>query len=240
VTYPMRASYKNSIQRRLGVLGLGRFLLAPCLTHFFFVASLGLSFSNQIARTAARVVPFSDKTSHLALSMNGRMSRVGIETATRSHEPPSYDASCAHETRVYARVRAPAPAFARSRVRVNRVTTVVYSSTRLFEQPISAVSGHDGSPVNTRASTSSGLMVTEHSATATAATNTRQLVPHRSTGTAVGQTGSTCNTRIPDTVRIPDSRAAVPTRRQQQYRARTEMACRGETRRAASVYKRFL
>lgn len=35
--------------------------------------------------------------------MNGRTSRVGIEAATRSHGPPSHDASCALETRVYAR-----------------------------------------------------------------------------------------------------------------------------------------
>jgi len=50
--------------------------------------------------------------------MNGRTSRVGIEAATWSHEPPSYDASCAFETRVYARVHAPAFAFTRPRARV--------------------------------------------------------------------------------------------------------------------------
>ncbi|KYN17124.1 hypothetical protein ALC57_10609, partial [Trachymyrmex cornetzi] len=132
VTYPMRASYKNSIQRRLGVLGLGGY------------------------------------SSHLAHSMNGRTSRVGIETATRSHKPP-YDASCVRLKLAYIRD---------VRVRASAITFLSCAT-------ISAVSGYDGSPVNTRASTSNGLMVTEHSAsaTATATTNTRQLVPHQSTGT---------------------------------------------------------
>jgi len=54
--------------------------------------------------------------------MNGCTSRIGIEAATRSHGPPSYDASCALETRVYARVHAPAFAFTRPRARVCALT----------------------------------------------------------------------------------------------------------------------
>lgn len=60
-TYPMRASYKNPIQRGLGVLGLGSFLLAPRLTHFFFYSPPGslLLFKSLVC---SKLVPLTDKT----------------------------------------------------------------------------------------------------------------------------------------------------------------------------------